>query len=525
MSEIAKHSLENILPQLKCHFTWNLYDEESSLQDLEDRVRDQVEFLNTEFKTIMYNLFAYVKHLRGQHEVALVYLRRAEEFNLQQQDHQGKIRSMVTWGNYAWIYYHMGRFSEAQVYINKVEKLCKTFASSYRIECPEIDCEEGWALLKWGEKYYERAKECFEKALVGKPTNPEFSLGLAITLYRLGDEARTENTIRLLRQAIQLNPNNQYVNVLLALTLQKVKNKAEVEGDQLVEEALKKTPCPTDVLCSAAKYYRNKGSLDTAIELLKKALESVPNNVYQHLQIGCCYRAKIRQIQRSRKCTTNEDEEKLREIMKNAVDHFKKVVELNINLPRACSDLACLYAITGQYDEAEYYFQKEFSKDLPPSEKQVLHLRYGNFQQYQRLSDDAAIHHYLAGLNIHGSLTEKGKLIINLRRIANKRLSENASDAVGWQLSRFIQELNRKGQSTAGGPGRGLGCPLGNPASDAGRFDPSVSLDGMGRNETSEGTGGAHHPAEQKALERPSYQVSALQSKGEEERGVGGPVC
>uniref|UniRef100_A0A8C9PZN7 Interferon-induced protein with tetratricopeptide repeats 2 n=1 Tax=Spermophilus dauricus TaxID=99837 RepID=A0A8C9PZN7_SPEDA len=426
--EIAKHSLENILPQLKCHFTWNLYDEESSLQDLEDRVRDQVEFLNTEFKTVMYNLFAYVKHLRGQHEVALVYLRRAEEFNLQQQGHQGKIRSMVTWGNYAWIYYHMGRFSEAQVYINKVEKLY---------------CEEGWALLKWGEKYYERAKECFEKALVEKPTNPEFSLGLAITLYRLGDEAPTENTIRLLRQAIQLNPNNQYVNVLLALTLQKVKNKAEVEGDQLVEEALKKTPCPTDALCSAAKYYRNKGSLDTAIELLKKALESVPNNVYQHLQIGCCYRAKIRQIQRSRKCTTNEDEEKLQEIMKNAVDHFKKVVELNINLPWACSDLACLYAITGQYDEAEYYFQKEFSKDLPPAEKQVLHLRYGNFQQYQRLSDHAAIHHYLAGLNIH--------------------------DAVGWQLSRFIQELNRKGQSTAGGPGRGLGCPLGNPASDAGK--------------------------------------------------------
>ncbi|MBZ3887963.1 Interferon-induced protein with tetratricopeptide repeats 2 [Sciurus carolinensis] len=461
----------------------------------------------------MYNLFAYVKHLRGQHGLALEYLQRAEEFNQQQQAHQGKIRSLVTWGNYAWIYYHMGRLPEVQAYIDKVENLCKTFASSYRIECPEIDCEEGWALLKWGEKYYERAKECFEKALEGKPTNPEFSLGLAITLYRLGDETRTENTIHLLRQAIQLNPNNQYVNVLLALTLQKVKNKAEVEGDKLVEEALKKTPCPTDVLCSAAKYYRNKGSLDTAIELLKKALESVPNNVYQHLQIGCCYRAKIRQIQRSRKCTTNEDEEELREILKNAVDHFKKVVELNVNLPRACSDLACLYAITGQYDEAEYYFQKEFSRDLPPAERQVLHLRYGNFQQYQRLCDASAIHHYLEGLNIRGSLTEKGKLIINLRRIANKRLSENASDAVGWQLSRFIHELNRKGVPTAGGPGRGLGGLMGNPASDPGRFGPSGSLDGKGSNDTSEGKGGTHYPEE--AQGRPSYQVSGLQREEE----------
>lgn len=55
---------------------------------------------------------------------------------------------------------------------------------------------------------------------------------------------------------------------------------------------MKKTPCPTDVLCSAAKYYCNKGTLDRAIELLLKALESVTNNIYQHLQIRCCYRAK-----------------------------------------------------------------------------------------------------------------------------------------------------------------------------------------------------------------------------------------
>ncbi|KAF5911190.1 hypothetical protein HPG69_019556 [Diceros bicornis minor] len=47
------------------------------------------------------------------------------------------------------------------------------------------------------------------------------------------------------------------------------------------------------------------------IEFLQKALEVVPNNVYQHLQTGCCCRAKIRQIARSRKCSTNEDEERL----------------------------------------------------------------------------------------------------------------------------------------------------------------------------------------------------------------------
>ncbi|XP_045658320.1 interferon-induced protein with tetratricopeptide repeats 2-like [Ursus americanus] len=231
---------------------------------------------------------------------------------------------------------------------------------------------------------------------------------------------------------IQLSPDNQYIHhALLALTLRKAQKQAE--GDKLVEEALKKTPCPTDGLCSAAKYYRNK--LSTRLSnYLKRVLESVPNNVYQHLQIGRCYRAKIRQIQRSRRCTTKGNEEELQEMTRHMVGPFKRAVELNMNPPHACSDLACLYAITGQYDEVGYYFQKEFRKDLPPAERQELHLCYRNFQEYQRLHDDTAIRHCLQGLNINGTMTEKEKLIVNLRKIAHKRLSENASDAVGWQL-------------------------------------------------------------------------------------------
>ena len=48
-------------------------------------------------------------------------------------------------------------------YIHRVGNLCKKCTNSYRIECPEIDCEEGRTLLKWGEKYYEQAMQCFER--------------------------------------------------------------------------------------------------------------------------------------------------------------------------------------------------------------------------------------------------------------------------------------------------------------------------------------------------------------------------
>jgi interferon-induced tetratricopeptide repeat-containing protein 1 len=62
------------------------------------------------------------------------------------------MRSLVTWSNYAWLYFHMGKLEKVQTYLDKVENTCQKFASSfrYRVECPEMDCEEGWALLKCG---------------------------------------------------------------------------------------------------------------------------------------------------------------------------------------------------------------------------------------------------------------------------------------------------------------------------------------------------------------------------------------
>nr|XP_023402708.1 interferon-induced protein with tetratricopeptide repeats 2 [Loxodonta africana] len=289
----------------------------------------------------------------------------------------------------------MGRFSEAQIYVDKVKGVCKKFSSPYRVNnSPEIECEEGWTRLKCGRKFYERAKVCFEKALEEKPKNPEFIIGLAILSYRLDTWPINQNPINALRQAIRLNPDNQYVKVLLALKLQELNE--EGEGDSIVEEALEKAPCATDVLRGAAKFYRKKGAVDKAIEMLGKALKSMPNNAYLHYHIGCCYRAKVLQIQSER----YEEREKLPELIEQGLDYLKKADELNGNLPNVCSYLASLYAQVNQYEEANYYFQKEFSKELAPVAKQLLHLRYGSFQLYQMKCEEKAIHHFIEGVKI-----------------------------------------------------------------------------------------------------------------------------
>nr|XP_035935269.1 interferon-induced protein with tetratricopeptide repeats 2-like [Halichoerus grypus] len=441
MSESTRTALENCLRQLKCHFIWNLVEPGKSLDDFEDEVCNAPEFQDNEFRTTVFNLLAYIEQQRGHSEAALERLRQAEELIQREHPDQAETRSLVTWGNYAWVYYHLGRHADAQMYVDKVRRVCEKSRSPYRMESPALDFEEGWARLQCGGRHHERAKVCFEKALEKEPKNPEFASGLAITSYRLDTWPQPQNPIDPLRRAIRLNPNNQYAKVLLALKLQKMNE--EGEGDRLVEEALKGAPRATDVLCGAAKLYQRKGALDKAIELLRKALEGMPNNASLHWRIGCLCRTKVLEmLQGTGKNEMCGNREKLQEAIGQAVHHLKRVDEANADFPCVCSYLACLYAQASQYDHAEHYFQKEFSKALSPGARQVLHLRYGNFQLYQMKSEDKAIHHFIQGVKIDLESKEKEKMKNKLQKIACIRLSKNEADSIALHLLAFLQELS-----------------------------------------------------------------------------------
>ncbi|KAM6184813.1 interferon-induced protein with tetratricopeptide repeats 1-like [Rhynchocyon petersi] len=297
--------------------------------DLENRVLEEIEYLDTKYNVGIHNIQAYVKHMKGQNEDSLESLKRAEELIKQEPGAQSDLRSLVTWGNYAWVYYHMGNLAEAQAYLDKVEDACKTFAnpSRYRVECPEMDSEEGWALLKFSGKHnYVRAKGCFEKALEVDPENPEFCLGYAITLFRLdGFEIETrENGFSLpaLRKAVRLNPEDIHVKVLLALKLQDVGQ--EAEGEQYIEEALRSTSSQVYVFRHAAKFYRRKGSPDKAIQLLKMVLPATPDSAFLHHQIGLCYRS---QVLEAKKRQTNWQDGENENRIKLAMYHLEYAVK------------------------------------------------------------------------------------------------------------------------------------------------------------------------------------------------------
>uniref|UniRef100_A0A8C0MZD1 Interferon induced protein with tetratricopeptide repeats 3 n=1 Tax=Canis lupus familiaris TaxID=9615 RepID=A0A8C0MZD1_CANLF len=433
MSEVNKNSLEKILPQLKCHFTWNLLKKDGVSPDLEDAVCHQIEFLNTEFKATMYNFLAYIKHLSGHNEAALQCLRQAEELIQQKHSDQAEIRNLVTWGNYAWVYYHLGRFADAQIYVDKVRQVCEKFSNPYSIECSELYCEEGWTRLKCGANHNERAKVCFEKALEEKPNNPEFASGLAIAMYCLDNKPQKPVSINILKQALELNHDNQYIKVLLALKLQRMNE--EADGEQLVLEALKNAPCQTDVLRNAATFYQKKGDLDKAIELFLRASESLPNNGYLYHQIACCYRAKVKQIQNTGRCEASRNREKIEDLKKCAIDFVIKAIEKGVDPLYAYADITDLL-------ETEPYYQVACSKELPSTERQQPHQHYPNFQGHQGKgkSEDTATQHDLEDFPTRAKSTEEGKTKYSPQNMAGNQLPQNAPNS--WYLQGLKHKLN-----------------------------------------------------------------------------------
>ncbi|XP_051002314.1 interferon-induced protein with tetratricopeptide repeats 2 [Acomys russatus] len=468
MSATTEKSLESRLQQLKCHFTWNLMGRDESLDEFEDRVFNRNEFRNNEFKATTCNLLAYVKHHRGLNEAALECLGEAEDLIQQQHPDQVEIRSLVTWGNYAWVYYHMGQHSKAQAYLDKVRQVCEKFSSPYSIESPELDCEEGWTRLKCTKNQNERVKVCFEKALEKDPKNPEFTSGWAIANYRLDYWPASNDSTGSLKQAVSLSPDNAYIKVLLALKLDPMH---ENQAKELVEEALKKDPSETDTLLSAARFYYKRHDADGAIRLLRKALESLPHNAYVHYHIGCCYRSKVLQLLNSRQIALNGGRENFEELMQLALKHLRKAEEVKGILDRSCSYLAGLYIIAGRYEEADYYFQKEFNTVHAPGAKQLLHLQYGNFQFFQMKCEAKAIHYYMEGVKIKRETKPKAKMRSKLQRIALRRLSKDEYDSEALRILAFLEELNGESQQAEKDSEREV---------DAANHAPSPSLDEAG---------------------------------------------
>ncbi|NXB11273.1 IFIT5 protein, partial [Cnemophilus loriae] len=446
-STISKDSLKTSLLQLECHFTWTLLKQHVGLEALEETIVDHIKFF-IEYNIIDYNLLSYVCHLKNSNEEALRNLQKAEEAI--QKHHPGEIarRSLVTWGNYAWIYYHMQRYEEAQTYVSKVENSCKKLSSTAhgKIQLPEVCAEQGWAALRFGRNYFERAKNCFENALKSEPDNPDFNAGYAIAIYRLEDVAEKygeerRSCLKALKRAVELNPKDTTVMALLALKLQRLQQGNE--GERYIEEALQKTPDLPVLLRYAANFYRRKGEVDKAVEILKKALALTPKSYVLHHQLGLCYQFKILQFQKTRYAP----QEEVDNLIQHAIFHFKIVTDKKPMFFSAHSDLANTYALGKRYEEAEKIFQEVLQRnDLPCDDKQTIYLNYGNFQRFHMKSELKAIKCYTEGLKIEKDSYGRKKCREAVETLLKQKIKSGLGDATDFGTLGLAHSLNGKKQ-------------------------------------------------------------------------------
>uniref|UniRef100_A0A8D0G1U0 Interferon-induced protein with tetratricopeptide repeats 5 n=1 Tax=Sphenodon punctatus TaxID=8508 RepID=A0A8D0G1U0_SPHPU len=451
MSAASKNSPKTILLQLECHFTWQLLKEDVHLDGLEETNRVQIKFLtkksmNVKPKVVIFNLQAYVKHLKGKNEEALESLQRAEKVQADHVDDTDSTdrQSLVTWGNYAWVCYHMGKLTEAQAYISKIESSCKKLSSPYRykVQHHEILYEKGSAFLTFGPKYYERAKECFAKALEEEPSNPFYNNRYATAVYRLEDfytkgSSGKESSLEALRHSVKLNPNNTVGMALLALKLQDIKQ-AE-EGERYIEEALQKTPDFYNLLKYAGKFYRRQGDVEKSQECLRKGFLFRPYCGFLHHQMGLCYRTKLHEA-KNLKDVPGEEMEKL---IQSGIFHFKVAVEQKPTFLYAYLDLANMYANSNQLQEAEDTFQKAFKMDnITSEEKQWLHYRYGFFQEFHNKLESEAVEQYIKAFKIEKETHARNMCKDLLKKLIERKISKGSADAKSYGILGLIHKLN-----------------------------------------------------------------------------------
>ncbi|XP_065098657.1 interferon-induced protein with tetratricopeptide repeats 5-like [Paramisgurnus dabryanus] len=435
------------LTKQECHFTWNMNKKDTNITDHLIKLEDNLDLgLGDKAGTARtHNSVAYVKYLLGSYKEALTNLKKSVELTKDFYGDNCDEKLIVTYGNFAWLHFHMTQYAECKSYLEKLKDIKeKNSAVSPSALHTQVLGEKAWALFKFSRKYYSRARECFKKALELEPEDGEWNAGYAIVLYRTETKCASledSSALKQLRRAMETNPDNDELKLLLALKLAEFKLFHEAED--LVERALEMSPDSPRVIRYVGKYLRNYGSVDRSISLLKRALDVSPNSAFIHHQLALCYKQKKEKFRKQPESQT---------FCHLSISHFEKAITLKSGFIIAMTQLAILYGEDGQIDQADEVFQTAlFTAKEKMEGVQALNLYYGEFLQYRKRDKHQAIKYYKDCLKMNPGTLDGKKSAKNLRKIANKRLSYNINDTMAFEILEFIKQVTGKKQFTADG--------------------------------------------------------------------------
>ncbi|XP_063077395.1 interferon-induced protein with tetratricopeptide repeats 5-like [Engraulis encrasicolus] len=444
MNPSHDRALKTKLLKLECHFTWALTKENVDLSDLQTRLEDQIELDlgKKEGAARSYCFLAYVRYLQGSSDDAIANLVQAEELAREHHGEDCEQFLIVTYGNYAWLHYHRGEYPQCESYLEKLADIMQKFPTgSPTVLHPQVYGEKGWTFLKIARKYYDRAKEFFKKALELDPDSSEWNAGYAIALYRTDYETRgvkdSETAVKQLRRAIEINPQDAVLRVLLGLRLNLLKQYKESE--ELVADALEMDPSNPHVIRYVGKYFRHSGSVDRSIALLKRAVERTQDSAFLHHQLALCYKRKKTDLFRIAGGKGKGRE--ISQLIRQVIYHLEQATTLKANFIFAMADLALHYGESNDITRAEEMFKATFDAARERREPlQVVHLYYAQFQQYRNKCETLAIKHYRECLTL-GLATYEGRQSAScLTKMAEKRLDNDDQDAEAFGILGFVHK-------------------------------------------------------------------------------------
>ncbi|XP_052467097.1 interferon-induced protein with tetratricopeptide repeats 5 [Carassius gibelio] len=448
MSEMSsiQESLQSKLDQLECHFTWDIKKEDLALTNIINRLEEQVELGlgNQQGVARTHCSLGYVKFLIGHKKRALTHLLKSETLIKENLGINCDKTLIVTYGNFAWINYHMKNYAECESYLMKLQKINETL-SIEPSSVSEVLGEKGWAYLKLSHKYYEKAAEVFQKAVELDPENSEWNTGYAKALYRTepGTYCTVDSpAIKQLRQTIDIEPDDDSSRVLLGLKLYLCSKELKNESEKLMERALKGSPENPHVIRYVGKYFRNQGSVDRSIELLSTALETSPNSAFIHHQLALCYKTKKIDLQKEQ---WEGNKFEVNQARDQCIYYLEKATSLKASFVFAMSDLALQYGEKHNLPKAEELFARTFKAARENNDGvHVVHYYYAEFQQYCNRCKDLAIKHYKECLKISPQSSEGCRSARKLKNIAQRYIKYDPGDWKANEILGFLYKMKEE---------------------------------------------------------------------------------
>uniref|UniRef100_A0A8C3RF37 Interferon-induced protein with tetratricopeptide repeats 1-like n=1 Tax=Cyanoderma ruficeps TaxID=181631 RepID=A0A8C3RF37_9PASS len=432
-AEMRKEQLKEKLDALQCHFTWKLGVDPYNPQHHLQRLDVDIKHMAHQNRVALLGLQAYLHQLNNQSTEALQSLRAAEEHNKEEEQPASTAGSLIIYGNYAWIHYLQGSYQEAETCLEQVQQLCPTLWDVQLI--PHIQALKGWSLLVIRNRNGERARECFDLALMFEPENRSFRTGLGMALYSSWkfswqpDSAR-EAIIHLERIAEE-QPDNYRAKIYLAGLLGHVDREKSIG---LIEECAEKSSDPEVLKLSVLLWISR--STKRAIEIAQRALQQDPG---YHL----LYQALARSYKQHWLQANPEDKDN---ILDAAISHLRQIVQKHPELEITLVKLQ-LAEFIGERDpagEEEIYKELQEKIDtLSPRHRQALNRHWGKFFLYRGRSQDKAKAKFMDAYNIPEQTDQRRDCGRRLKKMAQIYRHNGDADTAN-AIYHFLQEADRQ---------------------------------------------------------------------------------